>query len=133
MMVGRDVLLRVEKTPAKPGPVALEVDGLTVLSDRNVPALRGVSFELHTGEILGVAGVEGNGQSELVEVLAGTRRASSGRIVLGGHEVTSLGARGIRQPGIAHIPEDRRGSGLVLNYSLPNNLSLRPHRANPFT
>ena len=133
MMVGRDVLLRVDKTPAKPGPVALQVDGLTVLSDRNVPALRGVSFELHTGEILGVAGVEGNGQSELVEVLAGTRRASSGRIVLGGHEVTSLGARGIRQAGIAHIPEDRRGSGLVLNYSVADNLVLGRQRTKQFS
>ncbi len=133
MMVGRDVLLRVDKTPAKPGPVALQVDGLTVLSDRNVPALRGVSFELHTGEILGVAGVEGNGQSELVEVLAGTRRASSGRIMLGGHEVTSLGARGIRQAGIAHIPEDRRGSGLVLNYSVADNLVLGRQRTKQFS
>src|SRR5260221_851331 len=133
MMVGRDVLLRGNKPPAKPGPVALQVDGLTVLSDRNVPALRGVSFELHTGEILGVAGVEGNGQSELVEVLAGTRRASSGRIVLGGHEVTSLGARGIRQAGIAHIPEDRRGSGLVLNYSVADNLVLGRQRTKQFS
>jgi simple sugar transport system ATP-binding protein len=81
-MVGRDVLLRVDKQPANPGPAVLAVENLTAISDRGVPALRGVSFELRRGEILGIAGVEGNGQSELVEVLAGTRRATGGRVLL---------------------------------------------------
>jgi simple sugar transport system ATP-binding protein len=133
MMVGRDVLLRVDKAPAKPGPVALTVENLTADSDVGVPALRGISFELHQGEILGIAGVEGNGQSELVEVLAGTRRATGGRIVLGDRPVTNLSARAIRRLGISHIPEDRRGAGLVLGYSVANNLVLGRQRASQFS
>ena len=124
LMVGRDVLLRVDKKPAKAGPVALRVENLTASSDQGIPALKGVSFELHQGEILGIAGVEGNGQSELVEVLAGTRRAASGRILLGDREVVNLGAAAIRAAGVSHIPEDRRGAGLVLNYSVADNLIL---------
>jgi general nucleoside transport system ATP-binding protein len=133
MMVGRAVLLRVDKAPAKPGPVALAVENLMAMSDRGVPALRGLSFELHQGEILGIAGVEGNGQSELVEVLAGTRHATGGRILLGGREVTNLSARGARQVGIAHIPEDRRGAGLVLSYSVADNLVLGRQRSKQFS
>src|SRR6185437_7233866 len=108
MMVGRDVLLRVDLHPPKPGPVVLNVQNLTVKSDRGIPAVRGLSFELHQGEILGIAGVEGNGQSELVEVLAGTRHAASGKILLGDREIENLGAAAIRVAGISHIPEDRR-------------------------
>jgi simple sugar transport system ATP-binding protein len=133
MMVGRDVLLRVDKAPAKPGAVALKVEGLTATSDRGVPALRGVSFELRRGEILGIAGVEGNGQSELIEVLAGTRRATGGHILLGDQEVTNLSARRIRRAGLAHIPEDRRGAGLVLNYSIADNLVLGRQRTAQFS
>jgi general nucleoside transport system ATP-binding protein len=131
-MVGRDVLLRVEKSAAKPGPMALRVEGLTASSDQGVAALRGISFELHQGEILGIAGVEGNGQSELVEVLAGTRRPTGGRLMLGSREVTSLDARAIRTAGVGHIPEDRRGAGLVLNYSVADNLILGRQRTRLF-
>jgi ABC-type uncharacterized transport system ATPase subunit len=133
MMVGRDVLLRVEKAEAKPGPVALKVEHLTAESDRGVPALRDVSFEVHQGEILGIAGVEGNGQSELVEVLAGTRSASGGRVLLGDRDITNLGARTVRGAGVGHIPEDRRGAGLVLNYSVADNLVLGRQRSGQFT
>ena len=133
MMVGRDVLLRVDKPPAKPGPVALRVENLAAVSDQGVPALRGVSFDLHLGEILGIAGVEGNGQSELIEVLAGTRRATAGRILLAGREITSLGARMTRNFGVGHIPEDRRGAGLVLNYSVADNLVLGRQRSSRFS
>lgn len=133
LMVGRDVLLRVEKKPARPGPVALRVENLTASSDRGVPALRGVSLELRQGEILGVAGVEGNGQSELVEVLAGTRRASGGRVLIGDRDITTLDARTERDAGVAHIPEDRRGTGLVLNYSLADNLILGRQRSAQFS
>lgn len=133
LMVGRDVLLRVERSAAKPGPVAMRVESLAALSDQGVPALRDISFELHQGEILGIAGVEGNGQSELIEVLAGTRRASGGRIMLGSREVTSLGARNIRNVGVGHIPEDRRGAGLVLNYSVADNLVLGRQRSTRFS
>jgi simple sugar transport system ATP-binding protein len=124
MMVGRAVLLRVDKRPATPGAVTFRVENLTANSDRGVPALRGISFELRQGEILGIAGVEGNGQSELVEVLAGTRRPTGGRILLGDVDVTTADAREEREAGVGHIPEDRRGVGLVLNYSIADNLIL---------
>ena len=133
MMVGRDVLLRVEKPEAKPGPVAMRVENLAALSDQGVQALRGVTFDLHQGEILGIAGVEGNGQSELIEVLAGTRRPTAGRIMLGNREITALGARSIRSVGVGHIPEDRRGAGLVLNYSVADNLVLGRQRSTRFS
>jgi simple sugar transport system ATP-binding protein len=133
LMVGRAVLLDVDKKPAKPGPVAFKVENLTATSDAGVPALRGVSFELHGGEILGVAGVEGNGQSELVEVLAGTRHATGGRVLLGDRDVTTFDARTEREAGIAHIPEDRRGTGLVLGYSVADNLVLGRQRSAAFS
>jgi ABC-type uncharacterized transport system ATPase subunit len=133
MMVGREVLLRVDKKPAKPGAVAFKVENLTANSDRGVQAIRGISFELHQGEILGIAGVEGNGQSELVEVLAGTRRATGGRVLLGDHDVTAADAREEREAGVGHIPEDRRGVGLVLNYSIADNLILGRERAPLFS
>jgi simple sugar transport system ATP-binding protein len=133
LMVGREVLLRVDKKPAKPGAVTFKVENLTASSDRGVPALKGVSFELHQGEILGIAGVEGNGQSELVEVLAGTRRATGGRVLLGDKDVTAFDARTEREAGIAFIPEDRRGTGLVLNYSVADNLILGRQRSPQFS
>jgi general nucleoside transport system ATP-binding protein len=132
-MVGREVLLRVDKKPAKPGDVTFRVENLTASSDRGVPALKGISFELRQGEILGIAGVEGNGQSELVEVLAGTRRATGGKVWLADKDVTAYDARAERGSGIAHIPEDRRGAGLVLNYSIAENLILGRQRDKPFS
>jgi len=131
-MVGRAVLLRVDKQPAKPKDVAFKVENLTAMSDAGTQALKGVSFELRQGEILGIAGVEGNGQSELVEVLAGTRRATGGKVWLGDKDVTAYDARGERAAGIAHIPEDRRGAGLVLNYSIAENMILGRQRDAPF-
>jgi simple sugar transport system ATP-binding protein len=133
LMVGREVLLRVDKKPAQPGDVTFKVENLTASSDRGVPALKGISFELHQGEILGIAGVEGNGQSELVEVLAGTRRATGGRVLLGDKDVTTFDARTEREAGIAFIPEDRRGTGLVLNYSVADNLILGRQRSPAFS
>ena len=132
-MVGRAVLLRVDKKPATPGPVTFRVEDLVAVSDRGVPALRGISFELHQGEILGIAGVEGNGQSELVEVLAGTRRATSGRVLLEGHDMTDANAREERELGVGHIPEDRRGVGLVLHYTVAENLVLGRQRSPSFS
>jgi simple sugar transport system ATP-binding protein len=133
MMVGRDVLLRVDLHAAKPGPTVLRVENLTANSDRGIQAVKGISFELHRGEILGIAGVEGNGQSELIEVLAGTRHATGGRVMLGDREVENLGAAAIRLAGVSHIPEDRRGAGLVLNYSVADNLILGRQRTPLFS
>lgn len=132
-MVGREVVLRVEKKPATPGPVALRVEDLTVKSERGLPAVRNLSFELHAGEILGIAGVEGNGQSELVEALAGMRPAASGHIYLNGRDITALGARNVRDACIAHIPEDRRSSGLILNYSIKDNTIFGRQRSGGFS
>jgi len=121
MMVGREVLLRVDKAPAKPGAAALRVEHLTVNTEQGLPAVRDVSLELRAGEILGIAGVEGNGQSELVAALAGTLKPQSGRIWIGDHDVTEYGARRTRHAGLAHIPEDRRGAGLILSFSIAEN------------
>ncbi len=133
MMVGREVLLRVNKTPAHPGPVILHVENLHALSDRGLEVLHGVSFDVRSGEILGIAGVEGNGQSELVETLTGMRKITSGKITITNvkagqsgetRDLTTMDAREERQFGMAHIPEDRRGSGLVLTDSIEDNTIL---------
>ena len=133
MMVGREVLLRVDKKPAKPGAVVMRVENVTASSDRGVPALKGVSFELRQGEILGIAGVEGNGQSELMEVLAGTRKTTGGHILLGDRDITTYDARTERDAGVAFIPEDRRGTGLVLSFSIAENSILGRERAQRFS
>jgi general nucleoside transport system ATP-binding protein len=133
MMVGREVLLRVNKTPAHPGPVVLHVENLHALSDRGLEALHDVSFDVRSGEILGIAGVEGNGQSELVEAMTGMRKITSGKITITQvkdgqvgetQDLTTLDAREERVVGLAHIPEDRRGSGLVLADSIEDNTIL---------
>ena len=133
MMVGREVLLRVDKKPATPGAVVMRVENVTANSDNGVPALKGVSFELRRGEILGIAGVEGNGQSELMEVLAGTRRTTGGRVLLGDRDITTYDARTERDAGVAFIPEDRRGTGLVLSFSIAENSILGRERSPRFS
>src|SRR6266568_2697124 len=133
MMVGREVLLRVNKTPAHPGPIVLHVENLHALSDRDLEVLHGVSFDVRAGEILGIAGVEGNGQSELVETLTGMLKITSGKVsitqvkegkVVKTRDLTTLDAREEREFGLAHIPEDRRGSGLVLSDTIEDNTIL---------
>jgi len=130
-MVGREVLLKVEKGPSQIGEVVLRAKDLEALSDRGLPALKGVSFEIKAGEILGIAGVEGNGQTELVEVLTGLRKVKKGRIVLGGKEVTNASPRMIFESKVAHIPEDRHKRGLILEYSVEDNLILGHHYKPP--
>jgi simple sugar transport system ATP-binding protein len=136
-MVGRDVLLRVAKTPAKPGPVTLHVEGVSAQSDRGLEILHNVSFDVHAGEILGIAGVEGNGQSELIEVLTGMRKAAGGRVTITkvvdgkageSRDITLLNACDVRIEGMAHIPEDRRESGLVMTESIEANSILGRQR-----
>jgi ABC-type uncharacterized transport system ATPase subunit len=131
LMVGRDVLLTVPKETAKPGPALLTVDDLVVLDDRGLEATRGVSFELREGEIVGLAGVDGNGQRELVEALTGLRRPRSGRIVFAGRDLTGRGAKAFLDAGVGHIPEDRQREGLVLSFTLAENLALRDYRRPP--
>jgi general nucleoside transport system ATP-binding protein len=124
MMVGREVLLRVEKGTAEPGEPALRVEDLRVLDDRRLEAVRGVSFEVRRGEIVGVAGVDGNGQSELIEALSGLRHAFAGRVLLGERDITGAHVGRILDLGLGHIPEDRQRRGLVLDFTLAENLAL---------
>jgi ABC-type uncharacterized transport system ATPase subunit len=132
MMVGRQVLFRVERTPAAPGEIVLEVKDLSALNNKNLPALRDMSFSVREGEILGVAGVEGNGQTELVEVLTGLRKAQSGTVELNGRVITNCSPRVIREHGTGHIPEDRQRRGLVLNFTVAQNMVLGIHYRPPF-
>src|SRR5215218_7892277 len=117
-MVGREVLLRVEKTPATPGDSLLEVEELVVRDDRGLEAVRGVSFKVRSGEIVGIAGVDGNGQSELIDALTGLRHAASGQIHIGGEDLSRATARQALDAGMGHIPEDRQRRGLILDFNL---------------
>ncbi len=132
MMVGRPVLFRVERTQADPGEVVLAVNNLNALDNKNLPALRDISFNVREGEILGIAGVEGNGQTELVEVLTGLRRAQSGQVELTGQIITDLAPRAVRERGTGHIPEDRQQRGLVLDFSFAQNMVLGIHYRRPY-
>ena len=131
MMVGRDVLFRVAKEPAKPGDALLEVADLEVVDDRELPAVQGVSFEVRAGEIVGIAGVDDNGQGELVETLTGLRSAVAGTVKVGGRDVTRSDVRGTLDAGIGHIAEDRHRRGLVLDFNLAENLCLREYNRAP--
>src|SRR5215468_3173322 len=128
LMVGRDVLLRVEKKPAMPGSVVLSVRQLSLPG-----RLRQISLEVRSGEILGIAGVEGNGQTELIEALAGLvdGRRLSGSIAFGGKDISALTARKRKELGIAHVPEDRHRRGLLLESSLAENSILGVHYREP--
>jgi general nucleoside transport system ATP-binding protein len=132
MMVGRAVILTVDKQPAKPGEVVLHVEDLQVFDDRRQTAVKGVSFDVRAGEILGVAGVQGNGQTELVEALTGLRAISGGKTRIGGHDTTRATPREILETGVAHVPEDRQLDGLVLSYPVADNLVLNTYYLAPF-
>jgi simple sugar transport system ATP-binding protein len=131
MMVGREVLLRIEKPEAHPAEPLLAVRDLHVLDDRGIEKVRGVSFEARAGEIVGLAGVDGNGQSELIEALSGLRRASAGSATVGGHELIGTGVKEILDFGLGHIPEDRQRRGLVLDFTLAENLALHDYDKEP--
>ncbi len=130
-MVGREVLLRVDKKPAEPGDPLLTVEDLHVLDSRGLEAVRGMSFEVRAGEIVGIAGVDGNGQSELIDAITGLRRPESGRITVRGRDLTGEGARECLESGVGHIPEDRQLRGLVLDFSLAENIALHDFREPP--
>jgi simple sugar transport system ATP-binding protein len=132
MMVGRQVLFRVQRTQADPGEIVLTVKNLCALNNKNLPALRDISFNVREGEILGIAGVEGNGQSELVDVLTGLRQAQSGQVELNGQVITNFTPRMIRERGACHIPEDRQRRGLILDFSVSQNMVLGIHYRSPY-
>ncbi len=131
LMVGRKVLLEVNKQPVTPGPVVLEVSDLKVVDHAGVERLKGVSFSIRAGEILGIAGVAGNGQSELLEVLGGMRAATSGRVTLHGDPIDLTGqssdGQSRRARGIAHVPEDRQAEGLIMPYEAWENVAFGYH------
>jgi simple sugar transport system ATP-binding protein len=133
MMVGREVLLRVEKPEARPGETVLSVRNLSVVADEGGRGVRDVSFDVRAGEIVGIAGVEGNGQTELMEALAGlvAPERVHGVVELNGHDLTRLGARRRRESGVAHVPEDRHRRGLLLDFDLAENSILGDHYRRP--
>jgi general nucleoside transport system ATP-binding protein len=130
-MVGREVLLRVERPPADPGEPLLEVEGLEVLDDRDLPAVRDVSFQVRRGEIVGIAGVDGNGQSELIEAITGLRRAHAGKVKVAGKELVHASPREMLDAGVGHVPEDRQRRGLVLEFPISENVALHDYNKPP--
>jgi ABC-type uncharacterized transport system ATPase subunit len=131
LMVGREVLLRVEKPPADPGEPLLAVEELRVLDDRGLEAVRGVSFDVHEREIVGIAGVDGNGQAELIDALTGLRRSASGRVSVAGKDVSHSSTSEVLDLGLGHIPQDRQRRGLVLEFSLAENVALHDYDKPP--
>jgi simple sugar transport system ATP-binding protein len=132
MMVGHDVLPSVEKKPAQPGAPILKITNLSVKDQLGLHSIEKLSFEVRAGEILGIAGVEGNGQTELVEAITGLRPIESGEISVNGSNIAGLGPRQLYQKGLAHVPEDRRRVGMVLDFSLAENSILGVHREKRF-
>jgi general nucleoside transport system ATP-binding protein len=131
MMVGREVLLRVEKPAATPGEPLLQVKGLEVTDSRGLPAVRGMSFQVRAGEIVGVAGVDGNGQTELIEAITGLTKPTGGTIEIAGREISHVTAREMLDAGVGHIPEDRQRRGLVLEFSIAENVALHDYDRPP--
>jgi ABC-type uncharacterized transport system ATPase subunit len=131
LMVGREVLLRVAKTPAHPAEPLLEIEELRVVDDRGIEKVRALSLEVRAGEIVGIAGIDGNGQTELIDAISGLYPIESGTVSVGGEDVTSESAHGHLEAGLGHIPEDRQRRGLVLEYSIAENLALHDYRSAP--
>ncbi len=133
MMVGRDIVFRLTKSACEPGEEALKVEGLQARNDRGRQVLDDLSLSVCRGEILGVAGVSGNGQLELVEVIAGLRRPTKGRVQILGRDLTGKPARVVADAGVAHVPEERLGTGVVPSMSVRDNLILKRHHRPPFS
>jgi general nucleoside transport system ATP-binding protein len=131
LMVGREVLLHVDKESHAAGEPLLQVEELSVRDDRGLPKVRDASFEVRAGEIVGIAGVDGNGQTELIDALAGLRKPEGGRILLAGTEVTGDSVRAHFDDGLGHVPEDRQRRGLVLDFSIAENVALHEYRKPP--
>ena len=131
LMVGREVLLRVEKPPAQPQGPLLSVAGLSVIDDRGIEAVRAVGFEVRAGEIVGIAGVDGNGQTELIDAITGLRKVHDGKITIDGQDTTHVNARHALDAGLGHIPQDRHRRGLILDFSLAENIALHDYGMAP--
>ena len=133
MMVGREISFKVDKKEAEIGDVILEIDNITVKDNRDLEVVKNFSLKLHKGEILGIAGVDGNGQSELVEALTGLRKVEAGRVLLQGKDITNLSPKEIMESGMSHIPEDRQKRGLVLDFTVAENMILENYHKEPFS
>ncbi|MDU7068415.1 MAG: ABC transporter ATP-binding protein [Clostridium perfringens] len=133
MMVGREVSFKVNKKPAKPGDVVLDIKNLSVKNNKKVLGLKDFSIDVRAGEIVGIAGVEGNGQSELIEAITGLRKSESGTINFKNKDITRESIRNRINSGIAHIPEDRHKRGLVLDYTIEENMVLEVYDKKPFS
>lgn len=133
MMIGREVLFRLEKKSVEKGEIVLETKNIKALSDKGILALKGVSFNVCKSEILGIAGVAGNGQRELAEVITGLRKSIGGKIFINNNNVTNLNPNQIISEGVSHIPEDRIRMGLVSNLNLADNLILKNYDKKPFS
>ena len=132
MMVGRNVSFKVDKVDATPGETILKVENLSVLNNKKVLGLKNFSVEVRAGEIVGIAGVEGNGQTELVEAITGLRKSESGKVFIRKQDITHLPIHKRIESGIAHIPEDRQKRGLVLDYTIEENMILERFNKAPF-
>jgi simple sugar transport system ATP-binding protein len=132
LMCGREVVFHLTKPPVKRGNPLLKVETLRAQNDRGLCALKDVSFSVFRGEILGIAGVAGNGQSELVEVITGLRKATRGRVFINGRDVTNRSPKEIIEQKVAHIPEDRLGTGIFMDLTVAENMILETHDKPPF-
>lgn len=133
LMVGRDVVFTTEKEEAKPTNDVLDIKGLVVKDSRGVQAVRGLELTVRAGEIVGIAGVDGNGQTELIEAITGLRKAECGSVKIKGKDILNLSPRKITESGMAHIPQDRHKHGLVLNYPIGENMVLQTYYKEPFS
>ena len=133
MMVGRPVSFEVKKEDKKPGNVILKLENVSVMNNKKVLGLKDFSLEVKSGEVLGIAGVEGNGQTELVDAITGMRSIASGKIFFKNEDITNISIRKRINSGIAHIPEDRQKRGLVLDYTMENNMVLEIYNREPFS
>ncbi|MCU4796560.1 ABC transporter ATP-binding protein [Bacillus cereus] len=133
LMVGRQVNFKTEKIEAKPKEEVLSIANLIVHDTRKLPAVKGLDLTVRSGEIVGIAGIDGNGQSELIEAITGLRKVESGSIAIKGKEITNWPVRRITEEGIGHIPEDRHKHGLVLDFSVRDNIVLQTYYKNPFS
>ncbi len=132
LMVGREVSFQVDKTPAEPGDTVLDVHNLAVVDDREVVTVAGCSFTVRAGEIYGIAGVEGNGQRELVEAVAGMRAVTEGIITIEDRDIVGMGPRKVERLGVGHVPEDRNKHGVVGPFTITQNLVLNSYNTRPF-
>ncbi|MDG0933795.1 ATP-binding cassette domain-containing protein, partial [Bacillus paranthracis] len=129
----RQVNFKTEKIDAKPKEEVLSIANLVVHDARQLPAVKGLDLTVRAGEIVGIAGIDGNGQSELIEAITGLRKVESGSIAIKGKEITNWPVRRITEEGIGHIPDDRHKNGLVLDFSVRDNIVLQTYYKNPFS